>query len=63
MRAEIEGVHGIRSRKDFAVNVLKKYMRINDADILEDGYRYAVKFIRQKAVPHFGRGESGTRGV
>ena len=26
-------------------NALRKYMRISDADILEDGYRYALKFI------------------
>jgi NitT/TauT family transport system substrate-binding protein len=51
MRAEIEGVYAIKTRKDFAVNVLKKYMRINDTDILEDGYRYALKFIQQRPYP------------
>jgi hypothetical protein len=26
-------------------------MRINDTDILEDGYRYALKFIQQRPYP------------
>lgn len=51
IRAEIEGVHTIRTQKNFAVNVLKKYMRINDADVLEDGYRYAAKFFQLRPYP------------
>lgn len=51
MRAEIEGIHTIRTQKNFAINVLKKYMRINDADVLEDGYRYAVKFFQLRPYP------------
>jgi NitT/TauT family transport system substrate-binding protein len=51
IRGEIEGIHAIRTRKNLAINVLKKYMRINDADILEDGYRYAVKFFQQRPYP------------
>jgi NitT/TauT family transport system substrate-binding protein len=51
IRGEIEGIHAIRTQKNFAINVLKKYMRINDPDILEDGYRYAVKFFQQRPYP------------
>lgn len=51
IRAEIEGIHAIRSQKSLAINVLKKYMRINDADVLEDGYRYAVKFFQPRPYP------------
>jgi NitT/TauT family transport system substrate-binding protein len=51
MRAEIEGVHAIRTRKEFTVSALKKYMRISDTDILEDGYRYALKFIQPRPFP------------
>ena len=51
LRGEIEGIHAIRTRKEFAVNALRKYMRISDADILEDGYRYALKFIQPRPFP------------
>jgi NitT/TauT family transport system substrate-binding protein len=51
IRGEIEGIHAIRTQKNFAINVLKKYMRINDPDILDDGYRYAVKFFQARPYP------------
>ena len=51
IRGEIEGIHAIRTQKNLAINVLKKYMRINDSEILEDGYRYAVKFFQQRPYP------------
>ena len=53
VRAEIEGIHAIRTQKNFAVNVLKKYMRISDPEILEEGYRYALRFIQPKPLPTF----------
>jgi NitT/TauT family transport system substrate-binding protein len=37
LRSEIEGIHAIKTQKNFAVNVLKKYMRISDPEILEEG--------------------------
>ncbi|MGH7874555.1 MAG: ABC transporter substrate-binding protein [Candidatus Binatia bacterium] len=51
LRAEIEGIHAIRTQKNFAVNVLKKYMRISDPEILEEGYRYALRFIQARPLP------------
>jgi NitT/TauT family transport system substrate-binding protein len=51
LRAEIEGIHAIRTQKNLAVNVLKKYMRISDTEILEEGYRYALRFIQPKPLP------------
>lgn len=51
LRGEIEGIHAIRTRKDFAVSVLKKYMRISDPEILEEGYRYALRFIQSRPFP------------
>jgi len=51
IRGEIEGIHRIRTQKNFAVNVLKKYMRINDTEISEDGYRYAYKFFQPRPYP------------
>jgi NitT/TauT family transport system substrate-binding protein len=51
LRAEIEGIHAIRTQKTFAMNVLKKYMRISDPDIIEEGYRYALRFIQPRPLP------------
>ena len=51
LRGEIEGIHAIRTQKNFAINVLKKYMRINDPEILEEGYRYALRFIQPRPFP------------
>jgi NitT/TauT family transport system substrate-binding protein len=51
LRGEIEGIHAIKTQKNFAVNVLKKYMRISDPEILEEGYRYALRFIQARPFP------------
>lgn len=51
LRGEIEGIHAIKTQKAFAVNVLKKYMRINDPEILEEGYQYALRFIQPRPFP------------
>ena len=51
LRGEIEGIHAIKTQKTFAVSVLKKYMRINDPEILEEGYRYALRFIQPRPFP------------
>ena len=51
LRAEVEGIHALRTQKSFAISVLKKYMRINDPDVLEEGYRYAVQFIQPRPFP------------
>jgi ABC-type nitrate/sulfonate/bicarbonate transport system substrate-binding protein len=51
LRGEIEGIHAIRTQKSFAVNVLKKYMRISDPEILEEGYQYALRFIQPRPLP------------
>jgi len=51
LRGEIEGIHAIKTQKNFAVNVLKKYMRITDPEILEEGYQYALRFIQPRPFP------------
>jgi NitT/TauT family transport system substrate-binding protein len=51
LRGEIEGIHAIKTQKNFAVNVLKKYMRISDPDVLEEGYQYALRFIQPRPFP------------
>ncbi len=51
LRGEIEGIHAIKTQKSFAVNVLKKYMRISDPEILEEGYQYSLRFIQPRPFP------------
>jgi NitT/TauT family transport system substrate-binding protein len=51
LRGEIEGIHAIKTQKNFAINVLKKYMRISDPDVLEEGYLYALRFIQPRPFP------------
>jgi NitT/TauT family transport system substrate-binding protein len=51
LRGEIEGIHAIKTQKSLAVNVLKKYMRISDPEILEEGYQYALRFIQPRPFP------------
>jgi hypothetical protein len=47
----IEGIHAIKTQKNFAVNVLKKYMRISDPEILQEAYQYALRFIQPRPFP------------
>ena len=51
LRGEIEGVHAIGKQKEFSINVLKKYIRITDPDVLDEGYRYAVRLIQARPFP------------
>src|SRR5262245_27952246 len=51
LRGEIDGVHAIGKQKEFSINVLKKYIRITDPEVLDEGYRYAVKFIQARPFP------------
>jgi NitT/TauT family transport system substrate-binding protein len=51
LRGEIEGIHAIKTQKNFAVSVLKKYMRISDPEILEEGYQYSLRFIQPRPFP------------
>lgn len=51
LRGEIEGIHAIKTQKNFAINVLKKYMRISDPEILEEGYQYSLRFIQPRPFP------------
>jgi len=51
LRGEIEGAHAISKQKELSIKVLRKYMRIDDADVLDEGYRYAAKFISARPYP------------
>ncbi|MSP41232.1 MAG: hypothetical protein EXR70_22325 [Deltaproteobacteria bacterium] len=51
LRGEIDAAHAIGRQKEFSISVLKKYMRIDDPSVLDEGYRYAVKFIQTRPFP------------
>jgi len=51
LRGEIEGIHAIKTQKSFAVNVLKKYMRISDPEILEEGYQLCAAIYPARPLP------------
>jgi NitT/TauT family transport system substrate-binding protein len=48
LKAYIEGVAALRSRKDFAYKVLSKYM-FGATDSLDEAYEYAVKYLDRQA--------------
>jgi ABC-type nitrate/sulfonate/bicarbonate transport system substrate-binding protein len=48
LKAYIEGVAALRTRKDFAYKVLAKYM-LGASDSLDEAYEYAVKYLDRQA--------------
>lgn len=48
LKAYIEGVAALRSRKDFAYKVISKYMA-GAGDSLDEAYEYAVKYLERSA--------------
>ncbi|HXF76155.1 MAG TPA: ABC transporter substrate-binding protein [Methylomirabilota bacterium] len=50
LRAYSEGVKAMVSDKAFSLNVLKKYTRANDPEVLEATYKFALDYIVR--VPH-----------
>ena len=48
LKAYIEGVAGLRSRKDLAYKVLAKYL-LGGGDSLDEAYDYAVKYLDRNA--------------
>jgi len=48
LKAYIEGVAALRTRKDFAYKVLGKYM-LGASDSLDEAYEYAVKYLDRQA--------------
>lgn len=51
LRGEIEGAYAIAKQKEFAIKVLKKYMRIDDPEVLDEGHRYASRLIQTRPYP------------
>lgn len=50
-RALVEGIYVYKTQKDFAKRVIAKYMRINDADAVEDSYQFFLPIVPAKPYP------------
>lgn len=50
-RALVEGVHVYKTQKDFSKRVIAKYMRVSDADAIEDSYQFFARLVPAKPYP------------
>ena len=50
-RALVEGIHVYKTQKDFSKKVSAKYMRINDAEAIEDSYQFFLPVVPTKPYP------------
>jgi len=50
-RALAEGIYVYKTQKDFAKRVIAKYMRITDADAVEDSYQFFSPIVPAKPYP------------
>jgi len=48
MRALIEGIYVYKTQKDFSKRVIAKYMRINDADAIDESYQFFSRLVPAK---------------
>ncbi len=52
MRAWIEGIHYLKTHKDFSLRVLKKYTKVDDQAALEETYKiFALKYLPSAPYP------------
>lgn len=50
-RAIVEGIHVYKTQKDFSKKVIAKYMRVNDAEAIEDSYQFFQPVVPAKPYP------------
>jgi ABC-type nitrate/sulfonate/bicarbonate transport system substrate-binding protein len=48
MRALVEGIYVYKTQRDFSKRVIAKYMRINDADAIEESYQFFSRLVPAK---------------
>ena len=48
MRALVEGIFVYKTQRDFSKRVIAKYMRINDADAIEESYQFFSRLVPAK---------------
>jgi len=51
MKALVEGIHVYKTQKDFSKKVIAKYVKVNDAEVLEDSYQFFVRLVPVKPYP------------
>jgi len=51
MKAFIRGVHRYKTDKEFSKRVIAKYMRVSDADAIEDSYQFFARLVPAKPYP------------
>lgn len=50
-RAIVEGIHVYKTQKEFSKKVIAKYMRVNDAEAIEDSYQFFLPVVPSKPYP------------
>jgi ABC-type nitrate/sulfonate/bicarbonate transport system substrate-binding protein len=50
-RALVEGIYVYKTQKEFAKQVIAKYMRINDSEAIEDSYQFFSPIVPAKPYP------------
>src|SRR5581483_8031461 len=45
-KAEAEGIHRLKTDKAYAQQIMKKYLKMEDPELLDLSYQYAVKLTR-----------------
>lgn len=48
MRSVVEGIYVYKTQRDFSKRVIAKYMRINDADAIEESYQFFSRLVPAK---------------
>jgi hypothetical protein len=48
MRSVVEGIHVYKTQRDFSKRVIAKYMRVNDADAIEESYQFFSRLVPAK---------------
>ena len=48
MRATVEGIHVYKTQRDFSKRVIAKYMRVTDADAIEESYQFFSRLVPAK---------------
>ena len=61
MRAFVEGIYIYKTRPDFSKRVIAKYMRVNDAEAVDDSYQFFSRLIPPS--PTAVDGQRGPAGV
>jgi ABC-type nitrate/sulfonate/bicarbonate transport system substrate-binding protein len=51
MRALIEGIHVYKTQKEFSKNVMAKYIKVKDPEVLEDSYQFFSRLVPAKPYP------------